>query len=47
MGGTGLFIVPTEAYKLLEIHKEFISDFKEVAKYNINILNIQTKQLLL
>ena len=47
MGGNGLFIIPTKAFNMLEEHIEFINDFKEVVKYNINILNIQTEKLLL
>ncbi len=47
MGGNGLFIIPTKTFNILEEHKEFISDFKEVVKYNINILNIETEKLFL
>lgn len=47
MGGNGLFVVPTKAFNMLKEHIEFISDFKEVAKYNINIMNIENKKLLL
>lgn len=47
LGGKGLFVVPTESFSMLKEHMEFISEFQSNTGFNINVLNIETEQVLL